>query len=277
MKIKRAVIALLLTSTLCLRTLAADPSPVADEIKAIVMDVQKAAGEGKKSEQDLAPFLKRFDDLAAQHKDEKTDDVARIHYMKAILYLQLIDEPEKAVKILEQVKKDYPETKTGKQVDSVLASIEKQNKAKAVQTQLAEGTKFPDFTEKDLAGKPLSIGNYKGKVVLVDFWATWCGPCVGELPNVLKTYEKHHPNGFEIVGISLDKDEKKLTDFIKEKNMPWQQYFDGLFWNNKLAEKYGINSIPMTYLLDREGKIIGKGLRGDALDHAVAAALDKKS
>ena len=276
MKIKRVVAALLLTSSLGLRSFAADPSPVALETKSIVTEVQKAAREGKKSEQDLAPYLKRFDDLAAKHKDEKTDDVARIQYMKAMIYLQFVDEPDKAAAILQQMKKDFPGTKTAQQGDSLLANIEKQKKAKAIQTQLVEGTKFPDFNEKDLTGKPLSIANYKGKVVLVDFWATWCGPCVGELPNVLKTYEKHHPNGFEIIGISLDREEKKLTDFVKEKNMPWQQYYDGLFWNNKLAEKYGINSIPMTYLLDGEGKIIGKGLRGEALDEAVTKALAKK-
>src|SRR5258706_153896 len=260
MKIKRVVAALLLTSSLGLRSFAADPSPVALETKTIVTEVQKAAREGKKSEQDLAPYLKRFDDLAAKHKDEKTDDVARIQYMKAMIYLQFVDEPDKAAAILQQMKKDFPGTKTAQQGDSLLANIEKQKKAKAIQTQLVEGTKFPDFNEKDLTGKPLSIANYKGKIVLVDFWATWCGPCVGELPNVLKTYEKYHDKGFEIVGISLDSDKAKLTSFMEMQKMTWRQYFDGKGWGNKLAGKYGVGSIPATYLLDGEGKIIAKNL-----------------
>ena len=96
-----------------------------------------------------------------------------------------------------------------------------------------------------------------------------------ELPNVIKTYEAHHPKGFEIIGISLDKDEQKLTNFTKEKKMPWPQFFDGKMWANKLAVKYGVNSIPMTYLLDGEGKIIGKGLRGEELETAVSKALAK--
>jgi peroxiredoxin len=138
---------------------------------------------------------------------------------------------------------------------------------------LAEGSAFPDFNEKDLNGKPLSVANYRGKILLLDFWATWCGPCVGELPNVLKTYEKHHPQGFEIIGISLDQDEKQLTKFLAQKNIPWQQYFDGKGWENKLASKYGVESIPATFLLDAKGKILGKDLRGEALEDAVTQAL----
>jgi peroxiredoxin len=138
------------------------------------------------------------------------------------------------------------------------------------------GTAFPDFNETDIDGKPISVSAYKGKIVLVDFWATWCGPCVGELPNVLKTYEKYHGKGFEIVGVSLDNDKSKLTSFIKAKNMTWQQFFDGQGWKNKVAEKYTVQSIPATYLVDKEGKLIAKNLRGDALEQAVGKALAEK-
>jgi hypothetical protein len=96
------------------------------------------------------------------------------------------------------------------------------------------------------------------------------------LPNVLKTYEKHHDKGFEIIGISLDQDKQKLTSFTESKKMPWVQYFDGKGWQNKLASKYGIKSIPATYLLDGQGKIIAKDLRGEALEAAVAKALNSK-
>jgi len=141
---------------------------------------------------------------------------------------------------------------------------------------LAEGSKFPDFDVKDTAGKPLSIASLKGKVVLVDFWATWCPPCRAEVPNVVKTYEKYHPKGFEIIGVSLDQDQTRLTNFTKQQKMTWQQYFDGKGWGNKLATKYGVQSIPATFLLDGEGKIIAKDLRGEDLDQAVSKALAKK-
>ena len=140
---------------------------------------------------------------------------------------------------------------------------------------LVEGAQFPDFNEKDVAGNPLSIANDKGKVILVDFWATWCPPCRAELPNVLATYQKYHDQGFDIIGISLDDERTNLLAFIKENKMTWPQYFDGQRWDNKLAVKYGIESIPATYLLDGSGKIIGEDLRGDALAEAVAGALKK--
>ena len=119
----------------------------------------------------------------------------------------------------------------------------------------------------------MSVGNYKGKIVLVDFWATWCGPCVGELPNVLKTYEKYHAKGFEIVGVSLDSDKDKLTSFIKAKNMTWQQFFDGGGWKNKVSTQYTVHSIPATYLIGKDGKLLAKNLRGPALEEAVGKAL----
>jgi peroxiredoxin len=202
--------------------------------------------------------------------------VAQILFMKATLYLQVFDNTEKGVELVNQLKRDFPATKPGQNAETMLASIEKQAEGKKIQRALAVGTKFPDFTEKDVAGKPLSLANYKGKVVLIDFWATWCGPCVAELPNVLETYKKHHPGGFEIVGISLDEDQTKLETFTRQKSMTWQQFFDGQGWKNKLAQKYGVNSIPATYLLDGDGKIIAKDLRGEALEKAVAQALAKK-
>jgi peroxiredoxin len=249
---------------------------VETEMKALVEKVKAKLNDDKKTEADMADELKEFDAILAKHKDEKTDEVARVLYMKAMLYLQVFDNTEKGIQIVEQLKKDFPETEPGKNADEIIKSIKQQEESKKIQRALVEGSKFPDFEEKDLAGNALSIAKYKGKVVLVDFWATWCGPCVAELPNVLKAYEAHHSAGFEIIGISLDKEEQKLKDFIKTKNMPWAQYFDGKGWQSKMAGKYGVNSIPATYLLDGEGKIIGKDLRGEALEKAVAAALAKK-
>jgi len=255
------------------------PSTAQQELQAVITKIQaKVAklGQGPKTEKDFADELKEFDTLLTQHKGEKTDDVAQILFMKAMVYVQLLDDTEKGAALFKQVKTEFPGTKFAEGVDGILANLEQMEAVKKIQRSLAIGTKFPDFQEKDITGKPMSIASYKGKVVLVDFWATWCGPCIKELPNVLATYQKYHAKGFEIVGISLDQMEQKLTDFTKAQNMPWQQFFDGQAWQNKLAQKYGVNSIPATYLLDGAGKIIGKDLRGEDLEKAVAAALAKK-
>ena len=246
------------------------------ELQEVVTKIQAKLKAGKNTEKDLAEHFPEFDKILAAHKGEKTDDVAQVLLMKAMLYLQVPDDEAKGVPLLTQLKKDFPDTKPAQAVDNILSGMEKQKASKEIQRKLTVGAKFPDFDEKDLEGKPLSIARFKGKVVLVDFWATWCGPCIGELPNVLAAYEKHHPKGFEIVGISLDSDRAKLDKFIADRKMTWAQYYDGKGWQNKLAGVYGVNSIPATYLLDGEGKIIAKNLRGEALEEAVAKALGKK-
>ncbi len=246
------------------------------ELQELVTKIQTKLKAGKNTEKDLAEHFPEFDKILAAHKGEKTDDVAQVLLMKAMLYIQVLDDEAKGMPLLTQLKKDYPDTKPAQVVDRMLASIEGQKASKEIQRKLAVGAKFPDFEEQDLAGKPLSIARFKGKVVLVDFWATWCGPCIAELPNVKAAYDKHHAKGFEIVGISLDSERAKLDKFIADKHLPWPQYFDGKGWQSKLAGVYGVNSIPATYLLDGEGKIIAKNLRGEALEEAVAKALTKK-
>jgi len=243
------------------------------ELNALVTKVRTDIQSGKKTEADLSDDLRQFDALLAEHKGEKTDAVARILYMKAMLYSEVLHETAKSDALMNQLTNDFGGTE-------FVTGLEKQEaqeaEAKKIQAGLVEGTQFPDFNEKDVMGKPLSIAYYKGKVVMIDFWATWCPPCRSEIPNVVTTYQKYHDKGFEIIGVSLDSDQQKLLAFVKENNMTWQQYFDGQGWGNKLAVKYGIESIPMTFLLDGEGKIIGKDLRGDELTEAVANALGSK-
>lgn len=115
------------------------------------------------------------------------------------------------------------------------------------------------FTATD--GTAIDLAKMKGKVVLIDFWATWCGPCIAEIPSVKKTYDKLHAKGFEIIGISLDSDERKLKQFIKKREMPWPQYFDGKGWKNEISTKYGIRSIPAMWLVDKDGNLADKNAR----------------
>lgn len=130
----------------------------------------------------------------------------------------------------------------------------------------AIGAVAPDFTMNDQDGKPVELSSLRGKVVLVDFWASWCAPCRQENPNVVKVYNEFHPKGFEILGVSLDRSKDDWLKAIQADKLTWMHVSDLQYWQNAAARLYGVNSIPMNFLLDKDGKIIAKGLRGADLD-----------
>lgn len=140
------------------------------------------------------------------------------------------------------------------------------------------GQVLPDFSSAvDLDGTPISLADYRGKVVLLDFWAVWCGPCLGEIPRIKAVYEKYHDKGFDVIGVSLDEDAAVLREFIKEQEIPWRQIFDGQKWAGHLVQQYGVRGIPAPFLIDREGKVISVKARGSLLDELVEAEIEGKA
>jgi thiol-disulfide isomerase/thioredoxin len=125
---------------------------------------------------------------------------------------------------------------------------------------------------KDIDGKPLGMADLRGRYVLVDFWATWCAPCVEELPNVQKAYERYHGKGFEVVSVSLDETPQPVGEFVRARKLPWRQVHNATC-EGDLVEAFGVASIPATFLLGPDGTILRLDLRGEALDAALQTLL----
>ena len=215
---------------------------------------------------DFSPFRARFDAHVAKY-----GELAQVGG-RAWDYLNALDEeiPGASEEIWQHLQ-DSPSA-------AMRETVAKRAKLREQATKPVEMT----FTAAD--GRAVDLAKLRGKVVLIDFWATWCGPCKEEIPNVKKVYAAYHDKGFEVVGIALEdgkllpkdtpeqhtakleKAKKVLTDFTAANSMPWPQYFDGKFWKNDISTQYAIDSIPAMFLLDQEGKVVSTNARGPQLE-----------
>ncbi len=158
------------------------------------------------------------------------------------------------------------------------AQLARKYKVKADPTLAWEEQVLPDFASStvDLEGNPISLSDYRGKVVLLDFWAVWCGPCLGEISNVKAVYDKYHDKGFDVIGVSFDKDETTLREFITERALPWRHILDTGGFRGEFAKQYGVRGIPAPFLIARNGTVISVKARGSHLGELVAAEIAGK-
>ena len=174
--------------------------------------------------------------------------------------------PEQKKEILAKASKEFKNREETKSIVDEVKAFD----------AVAIGADFIDFTMKNPEGETVSLSDYagKGKYVFIDFWASWCGPCINELPNIVEAYDKYKDKGFEVIGVSLDENKESWIKSIEDLNMTWPQMSDLAGFETEAAKLYVVTGIPHTILLDKEGKILAKNLRGEKLHEKLAEIFD---
>ena len=229
------------------KALLADPTLTEeDRFNIRQSDVQRAV-QSKEADGEAASLAEFEKGIRALQKEFPK----RPEVLQMLLELAENAEADKARGMLQEI------------TNTAVASDETKESAASQLKKLDAVGKPVDLQFSSVDGRPVDLAKLKGKVVLIDFWATWCAPCLAELPHVKEAYEKLHPKGMEIVGISLDREKESLTEFVSSHHMEWPQYFDGQEWQNKFAVQFHIDSVPAMWLVDKKGNLRDINARAD--------------
>ena len=224
------------------------------------LDSLRADSLSKELQKPYEEMLKQYSDVVAKKISENTSSFASIMAVQQL-------RPEDYLNVYQALDKGlsakYPDNKD---IKSFHGMVKQTEMMVARTSSIKVGKEAPELILPMPNGKDLALSSLKGKVVLIDFWASWCAPCMKEMPNVKRAYEKYKNKGFEILGVSLDKDREAWLGAISKLDLKWPQVSDLKFWESEACQIYAVQSIPFTVLLDKEGTIIATDLRGAKLD-----------
>lgn len=232
------------------------------------LDQQYQAAKGVKNDSLANSVQEAFRQSNQQYQDylKTYIDTANspIVSVFALSYAQDLD-VETVKSKLKAIAAKYPENSSVKQVKNLFDNMAQAQQQAPRQGNVQVGQMAPDFTLPDVDGKPFSLSSLKGKWVLVDFWASWCGPCRVENPHVVEAYNRFKDQNFTVLGVSLDQDKDAWLQAIQDDQLAWKQISDLKFWNSKAAALYGVQAIPYNVLVDPSGKVVATELRGAEL------------
>lgn len=210
--------------------------------------------------------MNQFKELLVELKNELTDPVSKSEVLFTLIRREKADENFDAI---------IPLAEELIELDATPFYVKQGEGYLHEMTSLQVGQQAENFEAVTIDGDSISLDKMEGKVILLDFWATWCGPCIPEIPNLKMLSEKYDEAEFEIISISLDQEKEVLIEMIEEKEMDWKQLYQEKTWQGEIAELYNVNELPRKYLIDAQGKIVAKDIRGDDMIEEVEKQLSK--
>lgn len=240
------------------------------------IEAEQAGDEERKAELE-EEFQKSYYASVEKTKELINTLVPSVSVIYAASLLNMADDAPYLKELAEKLRQAYQDKPMPSAVKRFVDYMSQVSLPEEMQSEGPEvGSLAPDFTLPQPDGTSISLSQLRGKYVLIDFWASWCGPCRKENPQVVALYQKYKDKGFEILGVSLDKEKEAWTKAIEKDKLSWLHVSDLKGWQNEAAQLYQVNAIPMTYLVDPEGVIIAKGLRGPSLEAKLQELLEKE-